>query len=206
MNVSILDYMSHFKHLIKDRYRYRKYCRHYLDTKNPFTGFFYNLDRYNPKRFLAEVNWRNGKYGGRLEHIPKSNKIIRRYNNYRTDYEYQMYIHYKNNRHYWQYWMDENNNPIDIPDKYIPIIVAHIANDNNMYRPKEAQLGYIINYNKFIFSRKTRLKIEKFLGLNSHKECTLKDLALSMGEKEYNCYFSLINNFYNIDSYSFIIK
>lgn len=109
---------------------------------------------------------------------------------YRDAFEKAWEHHYKSNPHHWEHWVDENNNPIDIPVYHIACMVADWEAMSLKFGDTP-QAFYLQNYYKFKFTYDTRMWVEYMLGINLSMvhNCghTLEDLFMKQDQP---CYLS----------------
>ena len=70
--------------------------------------------------------------------------------------------HYKNNPHHWQYWIDYEGNPIDIPLKYIKQMVVDWRAMSRKFGGSASEY-YMENRKGMNLTEKTNIKIMEVL-------------------------------------------
>jgi predicted 3-demethylubiquinone-9 3-methyltransferase (glyoxalase superfamily) len=115
--------------------------------------------------------------------------------------------HYRNNPHHWQYWLDKNGEPEEIPIIYLEQMIA----DWECMAIKfgdTAQQYYLNNYKRINLEYNTRLLLEHMLDLNDSMTHnyghTLEDFASKYDETTFNSYFGWIKDKYGVDTYKIL--
>ena len=128
---------------------------------------------------------------------------------YSHEFEKAWRHHYLNNPHHWQYWINKNGEPEEIPTKYLKQMIADWEAMALKFGDT-AQQYYLNNYRNINLEYNTRLMLEYMLDLNysmAHKYGhILEDFADMYNEEVYNNCFGFIRNKYGVDSYKVLTK
>lgn len=123
--------------------------------------------------------WRKGLYLQAFTHdlskflpsefIPYARFFYINKEKYESDFKKAVQLHYKRNKHHWNYWWEQGK---DMPLKYIKEMVADWEAMGKKFG-NTAQEYYVKNYDKIHLTEPTRAIVEWELGLVINK-CNLK--------------------------------
>ena len=199
----ILEYfksvIEHKKNVFKTAWKRRLYMH----------AFTHDLSKFSGSEFLPYANWFYGYHGVKLEKEYNKEQLnnnmsclSRNYLEYKHDFEMAWRHHYFNNQHHWQYWLDKNDKPTNIPHKHIEEMIADWEG-MALKLGDSAQNYYLLSYNKIKLTDNTRMEVEFELGLNlsiAHNYGhTLKQFYEMYSEKTFMNKFFWIENKYNVN-------
>lgn len=154
-------------------------------------AFTHDLSKFRPSEFIPYA---------RYFYVDKEK--------YKNGFDKAWKLHYKRNKHHWNHWRNTKCMSL-IPIKYIDQMICDWKAMSRKFGDT-AQAYYLNNYNKIKLRRESRLMLELCLGINDslihNYGHTLKEFAEMQGEKLFDQYFSHLNEKYEVDTYSLVIK
>lgn len=148
-------------------------------------AFTHDLSKFSPKEFFAYAKY---------FYLDKEK--------YKEDFENAWKYHYRNNRHHWNYWVDEKGNSIDIPRKYLKQMIADWEGMALKFGDT-AQEHYLKRYIFFDLTYETRMELEHMLGINEsmyhNHGHTLEDLIKLHGIDWWNRNYGFLKEKYGVD-------
>ena len=131
----------------------------------------HDINKFSLKEFMPYANWFYGHSGVKLEKEYNKEQLnnnmsclSRNYLECKKNFTKAWEHHYTNNFHHWQYWLDENGEPKEIPNKYLEQMIADWEGMALKFGDT-AQTYYLKNKDKIKLTRITRAKVEKNLGV-----------------------------------------
>ena len=89
-------------------------------------AFTHDLSKFNPIEFIPYANYFYGYHGVKLEKEYNSEQLnngmsnlSKNYLECKNNFDEAWEHHYKNNKHHWNYWTNNNGIATDMPIKYI---------------------------------------------------------------------------------------
>lgn len=158
---------------------YKEYLKYVLDhKKNVFKtcwkrclylhAFTHDLSKFSSKEFKPYAEWFYGYDGVKIKNNYEFNEIpvnkaeenlLERHKKCKQKFDKAWEHHYKNNKHHWNYWIGQN-----MPKKYVIQMICDWEAMSLKFGDT-AQMFYVKNYDKLEITYKTRMIIEKELGL-----------------------------------------
>ena len=164
------------------------------------------------KKNVFKMAWKRGlyihafthdlsKFGG-SEFLPYAKYFYKDKDKYKHEFKMAWRHHYLNNPHHWQYWLDKNRKPREIPNKYLKQMIVDWEGMALKFGDT-SQNYYLLNYNKIKLTDGTRMELEFELRLNlsiaQNYGHTLKQFYNLYSEKTFMNKFSWIEAIYDVN-------
>lgn len=174
--------MEHKKNVFKSCWKRKLYCH----------AITHDISKFSMKEFTAYAHY---------FYINKED--------FKEEFDKAWEYHYKNNKHHWEYWLNETGEPQSIDHIYLQQMIADWEGMALKFGDT-SQAFYLKNYKRIKLEYNTRLLLELMLNLNDSLACgyghTLESFANKYDEETYNGYFAFIKDRYHIDSYKLLHK
>jgi hypothetical protein len=204
-------YWNYFKYVMEHKVNVFKTCWKRGLYLHAFT---HDMSKLSMDEFFDYAKWFYGPCGVELKkHYPETRLkdglscISRSYLNCRANFDDAYKHHYRNNKHHWEYWVNNLGVAREMPRKYIMQMIADWEGMALKFGDT-AQEFYLLNCKKMNLERNTRLFVELFLGINPGPNLnyghTLLELVNMYDEETYNSYFGHLRVLYEIDTYNFL--
>jgi len=192
-------YINYLKYILEHKKNVFIEC---WKDKQYIHAFTHDLSKFLPTEFIPYAEWFYGYHGVKLEKDYNKEQLnngmsnlSRNYLECKNNFNKAWEHHYKNNKHHWNYWIDNNGVALDIPLKYINQMICGWKAMSKKFGDTP-QSFYKNNRNKMNLSTKTRCNVEFILGfIDSGCFCSLVtwDDYLKLNNVDEEVDFALIN-------------
>jgi len=192
-------YINYLKYILEHKKNVFIEC---WKDKQYIHAFTHDLSKFLPTEFIPYAEWFYGYHGVKLEKDYNKEQLnngmsnlSRNYLECKNNFNKAWEHHYKNNKHHWNYWIDNNGVALDIPLKYINQMICDWKAMSKKFGDTP-QSFYKNNRNKMNLSTKTRCNVEFILGfIDSGCFCSLVtwDDYLKLNNVDEEVDFALIN-------------
>ncbi len=198
-------YLRYFIDILNHKINVFKLC---WESKLYIRGILHDISKLSPREFIPSAEWFYGYHGKILENDYNYEQLnnglsclSRSYLECKNNYLRSQELHYKRNKHHWNYWKINSNH---MPDKYIIEMICDWESKCN------SQKFYLNNYKDIELDDSDRLKLESYLQLNNSEEHgygnTLEKFCSIYDEYEFRMIFHFIEDKYNINLYDKLKK
>lgn len=137
-------YWNYFKYLIEHKKNFFKVCwKHQF-----FHAIFHDISKFSPIEFIS--------YTKNFFGTEKDKKNSR--------FEYGWLHHQRKNKHHWDYWVNGNGKPINIPTKYLIQMICDWKAMGIKFGDTAKEF-YLKNKNKIILEKYSRERVEYLLNI-----------------------------------------